>query len=253
MHAPNWPFCARPPCPPSQLRAALNRRYVRAESALCNSLSQLQGACLSRYATRERSWSPRAEIIPWTRAPSPGVGAAFTIFCVCSVLMSWQVTVPMTGTGNRSPLGMRVLAGPSLLNREAVRVQVPGDQVRAGTCHVRRAGGQPLGDLLQPGGQLLLAGCLALLPLAVLVPDRPPAAGFLAGRVHGDAVLQLDDLAAPPGGRTAGPAHERPAGLRPSGGPSGLAAGRLWGSWRPRALPASCGFPRFLRFRRQEG
>ncbi len=74
---------------------------------------------------------------------------------------------------------------------------------------------------------------------------------------HGDAVLQLDDLAAPPGGRAPGPVHTDPAGrlaagLRPRGRPSGLAAGRLWGSWRPRAVPASCRFPRFLRFRRQE-
>ena len=44
----------------------------------------------------------RAESIPATRAPSPAVGAALTIFCVCRILMSWQVTVPMTGAANRS-------------------------------------------------------------------------------------------------------------------------------------------------------
>ncbi|HEX7162628.1 MAG TPA: hypothetical protein VF223_15505 [Trebonia sp.] len=30
------------------------------------------------------------------------MGAAFTIAWVCPVLMSWQVTAPMTGTANRS-------------------------------------------------------------------------------------------------------------------------------------------------------
>jgi len=70
-------------------------------------------------------------------------------------------------------LGVCVLAGPPLLDGEPVRVQVMGDEIRAGALHVRRVGLEPLGDLLQPGGQLLLAGSLALLPLATLVPDRP--------------------------------------------------------------------------------
>jgi hypothetical protein len=35
-------------------------------------------------------------------SPSPAVGAALTILCVCSVLMSWHATAPMTGTANRS-------------------------------------------------------------------------------------------------------------------------------------------------------
>jgi hypothetical protein len=48
-------------------------------------------------------------------------------------------------------------------------------------------------------------------------PDRPPAAVLLPGRVHGDAVLQLDDLAAAPGGGTPGPAHADASGCRPPG------------------------------------
>src|SRR6266702_219332 len=52
---------------------------------------------------------------------------------------------------------------------------------------------------------------LALLPLAVLVPDRPPAALLLAGRVHRDPALQFDHRAAAPGGRASGPAREDPA------------------------------------------
>ena len=44
----------------------------------------------------------RAESIPCTRSPSPAVGAALTICWVCQVLMSWQVTAPMTGAANRS-------------------------------------------------------------------------------------------------------------------------------------------------------
>jgi hypothetical protein len=32
----------------------------------------------------------------------PGVGAALTICCMCPVVMSWHVTVPMTGAANRS-------------------------------------------------------------------------------------------------------------------------------------------------------
>ena len=40
---------------------------------------------------------------------------------------------------------------------------------------------------------------LALLPLAVLVPDRPPPVSVEPGRVHRDPVLQLDHRAAGPG------------------------------------------------------
>ena len=39
--------------------------------------------------------------MPRTRPPSPGVGAALTIFCMCPVLMSWHMTAPMTGAANR--------------------------------------------------------------------------------------------------------------------------------------------------------
>ena len=62
-----------------------------------------------------------------------------------------------------------------------------------------RVGGQPLGDLLQPGGQLVLADRLTLLPLAVLIPDRPPPAPIPTGRVHRNPPLQLDHVAATPG------------------------------------------------------
>src|SRR6185437_9241076 len=74
-----------------------------------------------------------------------------------------------------------------------------------------------------------------LLPLAVFVPDRPPAALLGAARVDRDAAPQLDDLAAAPGGRAAVPAREdrapaRAGGLlRPPRGPRGLPRCRLWG------------------------
>lgn len=61
---------------------------------------------------------------------------------------------------------------------------------------------------------IALACRLALLPLAVLMPDGPPAAGFLAGRVHRDAVFQLDDLTPSPSSRATGPAREDPARCR---------------------------------------
>ena len=106
-------------------------------------------------------------------------------------------------------------ARPALVDREAVGVQVVGDQGGAGPFHVRRVG--PVGHLLQLGGQLLLGRRLALLPFAVLVPDRPPAAGLLAGRVDGNAALQLNDLATAAGRRPAGPAGVDPAGRNPPG------------------------------------
>ena len=96
-------------------------------------------------------------------------------------------------------------------------------------------------DLLQLGGQLLLAGRLALLPLAVLVPDRAPAASLLTGRVHGDPVLQLDDFTAAAGGGAPRPvpfASTRPVAVRAvfNRAAAGRAARRgpvvgfLWGS-----------------------
>ena len=88
---------------------------------------------------------------------------------------------------------------------------------------------------------------LALLPLAVLVPDRPPAALLLPGRVHRNPALQLDHGAAAlvaacpvPLARTLPramrPAFARPAeDLRPRCAP---VVGISWGSWPTRALPA---------------
>jgi hypothetical protein len=115
------------------------------------------------------------------------------------------------------------------LDREAVRGQVVRDQVRAAELHVGRVGFQPFSDLLQLGGQLLLGRRLALLPLAVLVPDRAPATLLLAGRVHRDPALQIDHRAAArvaarpvPLARTrphaVRPALRRPAFARPAEG-----------------------------------
>jgi hypothetical protein len=61
--------------------------------------------------------------MPRTRPPSPGVGAALTICCMCLVVMSWQRTAPMTGTEPlaQAALGMRVLAGPLPLHRKPLR------------------------------------------------------------------------------------------------------------------------------------
>jgi hypothetical protein len=94
------------------------------------------------------------------------------------------------------PLGIGVLARPPLFSRLPVRVEVRGDQVRARPPHVRRVGRQPLGDLLQLAGQPVFAHRLALLPFAVLVPDRTPPVSGPPGRVDRDPVLQLDDQAA---------------------------------------------------------
>jgi MFS family permease len=58
------------------------------------------------------------------------------------------------------PLGVGVLAGPPVLGRQPVRVQVMPDQVRAGPLHVRRVGLEPLPDLLQLLGQLRLGRAL---------------------------------------------------------------------------------------------
>ena len=61
-------------------------------------------ACQCTFASRGLARYPAsipavtsAEIIRWTRSPSPAVGAALTICCMCPVLMSWQVTAAMTG------------------------------------------------------------------------------------------------------------------------------------------------------------
>ena len=104
----------------------------------------------------------------------------------------------------QAALGMGVLAGPLPVDPEPVRGQVVGDQVRAAQRHVGRIGLQPLGDVGQPGGELVLGRRLALLPLAVLVPDRPPAA-------------LIPTRAAAPGGRPPGPTHKCPAGCRAAG------------------------------------
>jgi hypothetical protein len=59
----------------------------------------------------------------------------------------------------------------------------------------------------------------------ITVSDRPPPAPLRPGRVHGDAALQLNDLAAAPGGRTAVAAHEaRPVHGALFGRPESFAA-----------------------------
>ena len=166
------------------------------------------------------------------------------------VLMSWQVTAPMTGAANRSHSRRWVwacLRDHRCSAGQPVRVQVMGDQVRAGPLHVRRVGLEPLRDLLQLGGQLLLGRRLALLPLA-RPRATPPATGprSSAGRVHGDPEVQLDHLAAAAGGRAAVPLARtgRAPGGRASPARRGRAARRgpvvgiLWGSWSARAPTA---------------
>jgi hypothetical protein len=125
----------------------------------------------------------------------------------------------------QAPLGVGVLARPPVGRREPVRVEVPGDQVGARLGHVRGARGEPLPDLLELGGELALGDRLALLPLAVLLPDRPPPAAFLPGRVDGDPEVQLDDFPVAPGGG-AGLGTSHPAG-RPRLAAPGCAAGAL--------------------------
>jgi hypothetical protein len=107
-----------------------------------------------------------------------------------------------------------------------------GDELVSGhashSVAVRARSRTPLTDLLHPGSQPFLRAGLALLPLPVLMPHRPPAAPFLASRVHSDAVLQLNDLATATSGGAAGPAgQDRPApvsGLRPATGTDGYDA-----------------------------
>ena len=91
--------------------------------------------------------------------------------------------------GAQPALGIGVLAGPRL--PPPVRRQVPGDQVGTGPLHVRRVGLEPLDDLLQLGGQLLLGHRLTEPPPAVLCPDRPPRLPIPLRRVHRHPALQL--------------------------------------------------------------
>ncbi|HEX3955355.1 MAG TPA: hypothetical protein VHZ03_01850 [Trebonia sp.] len=136
--------------------------------------------------------------------------------------------VPLAQTA----LGVGVFARPPVCHREPVRVEVPGDQVRAGPRRVRRTRGKTLPDLLQLRGELLPRDGLALLPLAVLKPDRPPPAAFLPGRVDGDPEVQFDDVPVAPGGG---------AGLDDgdSAGCPRLRGGRLAGAAALTATPAT--------------
>ena len=118
-----------------------------------------------------------------------------------------------------------MLAGPAVLRRQPVGVQVVRDQVRAGPFHVRRAGRQPLGDLLQLGGQLRLGRALPVPALPVLGEDRPPRLpvrlrGYTTipnpSSITGRSGCRADSRASPlmrgpPGGRLAcrGPAGNR--------------------------------------------
>ena len=111
-------------------------------------------------------------------------------------------------------LRIRVPPRPSVFDRKPVWRQVPGNQVRARPPHIRHTGPKPLGDLLQLGGQPVLEEGLALSPLAVLVPHRPPPVTVEPGRVHRDPVLQLDNRR--PGPRQA--PRERSTGLPPAAG-----------------------------------
>jgi hypothetical protein len=110
-----------------------------------------------------------------------------------------------------------------------------GDEVSAGAPHVRRVGLKPFGDFFQLGSQLRLSRCLALLPLPGLVPDCTPPTSFRPSRVHRDAALQLDHLAAASGCGTSAATREDPGAgraaglLRPPGGWCGALARQLWG------------------------
>jgi short chain dehydrogenase len=101
-----------------------------------------------------------------------------------------------------------VLARPPVLDRQAVGVKIVRDEVGTGPAHVQGVRLGPLGDLLELGCELVLRSGLALLPLASLVPHRPPPAALGSGRVEGDPALQLDDPAAAAGGGAPGPARE---------------------------------------------
>src|SRR2546428_84571 len=83
-----------------------------------------------------------------------------------------------------------------------------------GPPRVRRGGTRAFSALLQPGREPVLGHRLALTPLPVLIPDRPPAALLLARRVDRDPALQLDDFAAASGGCSAGAARDDPTAGR---------------------------------------
>ena len=109
--------------------------------------------------------------------------------------MSWHVTAPMTGAANRSHSRRWVsacLRDQRSSTGQPVGVQVVRDQVRARPLHVRRAGRQPLGDLLQLGGQLRLGRALPVLALPVLGEGRPPRLPLRLRRVHHNPALQLN-------------------------------------------------------------
>ena len=146
--------------------------------------------------------------------------------------------------GRRSPPSKRDSSGAVLRRRTRLTARGRAEAVRQLARHPRtepghhrwRARGQAASrsvTFFQLRGQLLLAGPLALLALAVLIPDRPPAAFLLACRVDGDPVLQLDDFTVAADGGAPGPVRDDPPvtrapGLRPRGGASGPATGRLW-------------------------
>jgi hypothetical protein len=73
-----------------------------------------------------------------------------------------------------------------MFDRELVRREVERDQVSAWPPRVGRVERERLSDLAQLRRKLFLGDGLALLPLAVLMPDRPPPATVLPGRVDGD-------------------------------------------------------------------
>lgn len=109
-----------------------------------------------------------AEIIPWTRLPSPGVdGAVEDLLHVPGrdALADDRADDRDGEPLAQPPLGMPVLAGPLPLDRQPPRRQVERDQVRARPLQIRRAGGEPLSDLLQSGRELVLRRRLALTQL----------------------------------------------------------------------------------------
>jgi hypothetical protein len=79
--------------------------------------------------------------------------------------------------------------------RDRVRAAIINSQhawLSAGPLHVRRVRREPLGDLLQLHRELVLADRLALPPLPVLVPDRPPPIPLLPRRIHSDPARHLN-------------------------------------------------------------
>src|SRR5258705_1417701 len=141
-------------------------------------------------------------------APGPAIarplksGAAAKSASVTRTGASWRLcrAAPSIGAERPPLLNARArcsgdtLPSPFRMRSCSARRQVVRDQVRAEPLQVRRIGGEPLGNLLQPDREPVLRGRLALAPLPVLIPDRPPAAPHLARRVHRDPALQLDDF-----------------------------------------------------------